>query len=53
MEKIQVSLKYDENNGYFTRGRMHMYDHMSLSSSQNQIFFRQFWRKSKHTFYVQ
>ena len=28
-----VSLKSDRNNGYFTRGQMHIFDHISPSSS--------------------
>jgi hypothetical protein len=30
IEKIQVSLKSDKNNGYFTRRRLHIYDNISL-----------------------
>jgi hypothetical protein len=34
VEKIQVSLKSDKNNGHFTRRRpIYIYDHISLSSS--------------------
>jgi len=29
-EKIQVSLKSDKNNGYFTQTPMYMYDNISL-----------------------
>ena len=32
-EKIQVSLKYDKNNGHFARTTTYIYDHISLSSS--------------------
>jgi hypothetical protein len=32
VDKIQVSLKYDENNEYFTRRRFHIFD-ISLNSS--------------------
>ena len=32
VEKIQVSLKFDENNGYVT-WRFHIYGHISLNSS--------------------
>ena len=31
-EKIQVSLKSDKNNGYFTWRRFHIYDNISLNS---------------------
>jgi hypothetical protein len=33
VEKIQVSLKSDKNNGYFTRRRFHIYDNISLNAS--------------------
>jgi hypothetical protein len=32
-EKIQVSLKSDKNNGYFTQRPIYIFDHISLSSS--------------------
>jgi hypothetical protein len=31
--KIQVSLKFDKNNGYFTWRRVYIYDNISLNSS--------------------
>jgi hypothetical protein len=33
VEKIQVSLKSDKNDGYFTWRPLYIYDHISLSSS--------------------
>ena len=33
VEKIQVSLKSDKNNGYFTRRRFHIYGIISMNSS--------------------
>ena len=39
--KIQVSLKSDKNNGYFTRRRFDIFDDISLNSSQNEKCFRQ------------
>jgi hypothetical protein len=33
VEKMQVSLKSDKNNGYFTRRPMYIYDDISLNSS--------------------
>jgi len=33
VEKIQVSLKSDKNNGYFTWRPIYIFDHISLSSS--------------------
>jgi len=36
VEKIQVSLKSDKNNGYFTWRPIYIFEHSSLSSSQNK-----------------
>jgi len=33
VEKIQLSLNSDKNNGYFTWRPMHIYDSISLNSS--------------------
>jgi hypothetical protein len=41
VEKIQVSLKSDNNNGYFPRRPKYIYDNISLNSSQNEKYFRQ------------
>jgi hypothetical protein len=41
VDKIQVSLKSDKNNGYFTSRRFHIYDNISLNSSQNEKYFKQ------------
>ena len=38
VEKIQVSLKSDNNNGYFTWRRFHIYDNISLNSSYKEMF---------------
>ena len=52
--KIQVSLQFDKNNGYFTRRIMYTYYSISLNSFQNEKYFRpMLYRKSKHTFHVQ
>jgi len=40
VEKIQVSLQSDKNNGYFTRRTIYIYYHISLSSSQNAKMFQ-------------
>jgi len=32
VEKIQVSLKFDKNNGYFTWRSVYIYDNISVSS---------------------
>jgi len=36
VEKIQVSLNSDKNNGYFTWGSIYIFDPLSLHSSQNE-----------------
>jgi hypothetical protein len=41
VEKIQVSLKSDKNNGYFTWRRFDIFDDISLNSSYNEKCFRQ------------
>jgi len=33
VQKIQFSLQSGKNNGYFTRGLIHIFDHISLGSS--------------------
>jgi len=33
VHKLQISLQSDTNNGYFTRTPIHIFDHISLSSS--------------------
>ena len=40
VEKIQVSLKSDKNNGYFTLRPICVYDYISLSYSYNEKYFR-------------
>jgi hypothetical protein len=40
-QKIQVSLKSDKNNGYFTRKPVYVYDNISLNSSEKEKCFRQ------------
>jgi hypothetical protein len=47
IEKIEVWLKSDNNNGYFTWRSTYIYD-ISLNSSYNENFFRQnLYRKAK------
>ena len=41
VEKIQLSLKSEKNNGYFTGRTMYMYDNISLNSCYNEKCFRQ------------
>jgi len=54
VEKIHVSVKSDDNNGYFTWRPLYIWYDISPILSYNDKCFRQkFWRKSKHTFCVQ
>jgi hypothetical protein len=48
VEKIQVSLKSDNSNWYFT-WCFHIYDNISLNSSYNEKCFRQSFRESQNT----
>jgi len=41
VEKIQVLLRSDKNNGYFTWRSKYAFDHISLSFSCNEKCFRQ------------
>ena len=51
VEKFQVSLKSDKNNGYFTWRPIHSFYHISLISSWNKKCFRQtLYRKSSTHF---
>jgi hypothetical protein len=40
LSRVQVSLKYEKNNGKFTLRPMYIYDNISLNSSQNEKYFR-------------
>ena len=52
VEKVQVLLKSDKNNEYFTQRPTCVYD-VSLDSSQEGECFRKSHRKSKYIFYAQ
>ena len=53
-KKIQVLLKLNNNNRYFTCRPIYIFDHISLSSCYNEKCFGQkLYTKSKHTFCVQ
>jgi len=41
VEEIQVPLKSDKNNGYFTRRPMHINNDLGLNFSQNEKCFGQ------------
>jgi hypothetical protein len=42
VEKIQVLLKSDKNNGWYcTWGPIYIYDHISLNTSQSEKCFRE------------
>jgi hypothetical protein len=49
VDNIQVSLKYDRNNGYSTWKRMQIFDHISLSSSQNEKPSDEICRQNQNT----
>ena len=40
VDKIKFALKFDKNNGYFTRRPMYIYDNTLQNSSKNGNFFR-------------
>ena len=52
VEKIQVSLKSDRNNGHFTRRRIFIYDNIPLSSSKNEKYFSQNYRENQNTYFT-
>ena len=52
VEKIQVSLKSDQNNGYFKWRPMYIYDSILLNLSGNKKFFGKSCRENQNTFYV-
>jgi hypothetical protein len=49
VDKIQVSLKSDKNNGYFTWKPMYIYDNISLNSSYNENFLDNYCRENQNT----
>jgi len=49
VEKVQDSLKSDNNNGYFTRRSMYIFDHISLNSTYNEKRFRQICKENQST----
>jgi hypothetical protein len=52
VEKIQASLKYDNNNRYFTWRPTYIYDGISLNSSKNEKFFRRSCRLNQNTHFI-
>jgi hypothetical protein len=52
VEKIQVALKSDKNNGYFILRPMYIYDSILLNSSGNEKFVRKKIVENQNTFYV-
>jgi hypothetical protein len=54
IEKIQVSIKSEKNDGCFTWSRFHIYDNISLNYSYEEKYFKsKVLRKSKYAFYIQ
>ena len=49
VKKIQVSLKSDNNNGYFTRRRFHICDNISLNSLIMRNVSNKSCRENRHT----
>jgi len=49
VEIIQISLKSDKTNRYFTWRSMYIYDNISLNSCQNEKCFRQNYRENQNT----
>ena len=52
VEKIQNSLIPDKNNRYFTWRSIQIFDHISLSSSRNETYFRQNCREVQNTHFL-
>ena len=48
VEKTRVSLKFYKNNGYFTWRSVTTYDHISLSSSQNEKCYKDVEKINTH-----
>jgi len=53
VQQIQVLLKSDMNNGYFTRIPVNVCDNTSVDHSQNEKCFRQTKQSNQNTCYVQ
>jgi len=52
VEKIQVSLKPNENNVYFTPRPIHIFDHISLSSSYDEKCFNKYCTDNQNTHFI-
>ena len=52
VEEIQLPLKSDKNNGYFTWRRFHIYNNISLNSSYNEKRLRQICRENKNIYFT-
>ena len=52
VEKIQVSLKSDKTNGYFTRKALHIYDYISHMYSKNENVSDNICRGNQNTHFV-
>ena len=46
VDKINIVLKYDKNNGRFTWRPMYTFDNVSLNSSFNEKYFNQICNKN-------
>jgi hypothetical protein len=52
VEKIQILLKPDRNNGHFTWRTLFIFDHISLSSCWNEECLRQHCRENQNTHFI-
>jgi len=52
MEKTEVSLKSEKNNGYVTLIPMYIYDNLSLDSYENVKFVTNIFRENLNTFMI-
>jgi hypothetical protein len=52
VEETESSLKSDKNNEYFTCRPIYIYDHISLSSSQNEKYFRQNCGENQNPYFM-
>jgi hypothetical protein len=52
VEKVQVSLEPDKNNGYFTWRHLYIYDNISLSSTKNEKSLAQNCRQNQNTHFT-
>ena len=52
VKRIQVSLKYNKNEGYFTWRSFHMYDNTSLNFSYDEKCFKYYYRDNQNMLFM-